>query len=101
MKEVRTELAKKMETLVDEQKMMVASMAKRLDEAATKRMELIVKHHEEVEQAKTVLDKVQMTYQTKLMEYEVLATAVADLIKQLKNEKEATEDKTKLSIKTI
>ena len=64
-------------------------------------MELTTKHHEEVERAKTVLDSAQMTYQTKLMEYEVLAAVVADLIKQLKNEKEAREDKTKLNIKTI
>ena len=49
-----------------------------------------------MERAKVVLDKVQTTYQNKLMEYEVQAIVVADLIKQLKNEKEAMKDKTEL-----
>ena len=47
------------------------------------------------------LDRVQTTNQAQFMEYEVQAKAVADLILQLKNEKEATEDKKKLFIKRI
>ena len=55
----------------------------------------------EVGRAKMVLDRVQTTYQTKLMEYEIQATATTDLIKQLKNEKEAIEDKVKMGIQRI
>ena len=78
------ELAKKMETLADEQKMMVASMAQMMEEVARERTQLTTKHYEETEQANMVLDKVQTTYQTKLLEYEVQAKPTAALIKQLR-----------------
>ena len=48
-----------------------------------------------------VLDRVPTTYQTKLTEFEVQATVVADVIKQRKNIKEVMEDKTKLGIQRI
>ena len=64
-------------------------------------MELSSQHYQEVETSKMVLDRVQMIYQTRLMEYDVQEKAPANLIKQLKNEKEATKDKTKLGIKRI
>ena len=52
------ELTKKMETLVDEQKMMVASMAQMMEEVARERTQLTTKHYEETEQANMVLDRV-------------------------------------------
>ena len=78
--------------------MMAASMVKVLEEAVKERTELTMKHQEKVEWAKTNLDKVQTTYQSKLLEYEVQANATATLIKQLKDEKQATKDNTKLDI---
>mgnify|MGYP000205663085 CR=1 FL=1 len=81
------ELAKKTETLAEEQKMVVASIVKMLEEAATKRTELTKKHYEQVERAKMVLDKVQTTYQTKLQNYEVYVKATDALVKKLNDEK--------------
>ena len=53
-------------------------------------MELTKKHYDEVEQEKMVLDKVQTTYQSKVLEYEVRAQATTALIKKLVDEKQAT-----------
>ena len=94
-------LKEKSEALTDQGKVMVEMTKKVMEEAAKERAELRSKHYEEVQRAKTVLDRLQTTYQTQFMEYEVQAKAVADLILQLKNEKEATEDKKKLFIKRI
>ena len=67
IKEAWMELKEKTEALAEQQKVMVASMVKVLEEAAKERMELTSKHHEEVERAKTVLDRLLITYQTELM----------------------------------
>ena len=48
-----------------------------------------------------MLDKVQTTYQTRIMDYEVQALTVATQIKQLKKEKEAVEEKIKMGINRI
>ena len=48
-----------------------------LEEVAREKMELNKKHYEEVERAKLVLDKLQTTYQTQVIEYEAQAHAVA------------------------
>ena len=53
LKEVRTELAMKTETLAEEQARVV-STAKMLEKAACERMELIRKHYDEVEREKMV-----------------------------------------------
>ena len=47
---------------------MVEAMAKVLEEASKKGMELVSQHYQEIERSKKVLDWVQTTYQTKLME---------------------------------
>ena len=70
---------------------MMVETTKVLEEAAKERMELILQHYQEVEWSKMILDKVQTTYQTKLLEYKAQAKAVTDFIKQLKNQKEANE----------
>ena len=64
-------------------------------------MKLVLQHYQEVERSKMAVDKVETTYQTKLMEYEIQVTATAKLIKNLENKKEATEDKVKMGIKRI
>ena len=80
---------------------MVEATAKVLEEASRKGMELVSQHYQEIERSKKVLDRVQMTYQTKVMEYQIHATAATELIKNLKNEKGATEEKVKMGIKRI
>ena len=66
------------------------STSKLLEEAAWERMQLTKKLHDEVERAQMVLDKVQTTYQSKVLEYEVRAQATTALIKKLVDEKQAT-----------
>ena len=72
-----------------------------MEEAARDRMELNRQHYEETEWAKMVLNSVQTTYQTQFLEYEVQAQATAGLIKKLKEEKQATEDKCKMGLSQI
>ena len=81
--------------------MMATSMAKMLEDAARERVELTNKHHEEVEQEKMALDRVQITYQNKFLNYEVQANATIALIKKLKDEKQATKDNTNLEVERI
>ena len=94
-------MKEKTEMLTNHEKVMAEMTTKLLEGATKERMELISQHYQELERSKVVLDSVQTTYQTQLMEYEVQAKATTNLIKQLKNEKEATQDKTKLGIKRI
>ena len=54
-----------------------------------------------IEWSHTVLDKVQTTYQTRIQNYEVQEMETTTLIKQLKKEKEATEDNVKMGINRI
>ena len=68
LKEVRTELIKKMEALAEE-KMKAGATAKLLEEAAEEKLELNKKHYEEAERAKLVLNKIQTTYQHQAIEY--------------------------------
>ena len=44
-------------------------------------MKLVLQHYQEVERSKMAVDKVETTYQTKLIEYEVQAMIAVDLIK--------------------
>ena len=95
LKEVRTELSKKTETMAEEQTRVVAT-AKMLEDVAQERMESTKKHYYEVERAKMVLDKLQTIFQTKLLEYEVQAQDTTTILKKLKDEKQASENSTKL-----
>ena len=100
LKEVWTELARKTETLAEEQTRAITT-TKMLEEAAREKMELNKKHYEEVERAKMVLDKLQTTYQNQVLEYEALAQVATALIQKLKNEKQVVEDSTKLGVERI
>ena len=57
--------------------------AKALPKAAKEKMELNRKCYEETEWEKMTLDRVQATYQTQLMSYEVQAQGTAALIKKM------------------
>ena len=92
LKEVCTELTRKAEAL---------ATAKMLEEMAKEKMELNKKHYELVERAKLVLDKLQTTYQHKVIEYEGQSQVTAAVIQRLKNEKQATEDSAKLGVERI
>ena len=100
LKEVRTELAKKTETLTEEQTRVVAT-AKMLEDVAQERMESTKKHYYEVERAKMVLDKLQTTYQHQVIEYEGQEQAVAAVIQKLRNERQVAEDIAKFGVEWI
>ena len=68
-------------------------VAKMLAEATKERMELTLQHRQETECTTMALKKVQKTYQAQLILYQGQAEATARLIKQLKDEKQAAEDK--------
>ena len=78
---------------MEEERTKAVKAVKMLEEAAKDRMELTLQHHEEMECTNMALNKVQTTYQTQLMHYQGQAEATMRLIKQLKDEKQAAEDK--------
>ena len=72
-----------------------------LVKVAKDQMELTLQYHEETEHAKMALNKVQTTYQTQLMHYPGQTEATTCLIKQLKDEKQVAEDKSKIGLGRI
>ena len=78
-----------------------AEVAKQLAAAAKERLDLQVQHHAETERATMALNRVQTTYQTQLMHYRSQEVATASLIKQLKDEKQAAENKSKMGLGRI
>ena len=100
MRELRDEVNRTTTALAEERTKGVEA-AKMLAEAAKDRMELTRQHHEEMERAKMALNRVQTTYQTQLMQYQGQAEATTILIKQLKDEKQAAEDKSKMELGRI
>ena len=97
MVELRQEIHRAETTLADER----AEKAKLLDEAAHERMELQAQHYAETERATMTLQRVQTTYQNQLSHYKEQEAVTAKLIKQLKDEWQAVEDKSKMGLERI
>ena len=97
MAELRKEIHWTETVLVDER----AEKTKLLDEVAHQRMELHKQQHEEKERATMTLQKLQSTYQKSLSHYKEQEAATAKLIEQLKNERQAAEDKSKMGLDRI
>ena len=70
-------------------------------EAAHERLELQMQHHAEMECATLTLQRVQKTYQNQLLRYQDQEVVTANLIKQLKDEWQAAEDKSKIGLERI
>ena len=100
LRKLRNEFNTMAEALVEERTKGIEA-AKMLAEVARVRMELTLQHHEEMECTNMALNKVQTTYQTQLMHYQGQAEATTCLIKQLKDEKQAAEDKSKMGLGRI
>ena len=100
LRELRDEVNWTAAALAEEQSK-GAEAAKRLAEAAKERMELTQQHYEQTERATMALNKVQTTYQTQFMHYKSQEAATACLIKQLKDEKQAAENKSKMGLGRI
>ena len=84
MVELRQELHRAETALANER----AEKTRLLDEAAHERMELHKQQHEEKERATMTLQKMQSTYQKSLSHYKEH--------EQLKNERQAAKDKSKI-----
>ena len=64
-------------------------------EAAHEHMELQMQHHEETERTTMVLQRVWTTYQNQLLRYKDQEVVTTNLIKQLKDERQAAKDKSR------
>ena len=100
IRELRNEVCSTTDALAGERTKAVEA-AKMLEEVARERMELTLQHHEETERATMALNKVQTTYQAQLIHYHGQAEVTARLIKQLKDERQAVEDKSKMGLGRI
>ena len=89
-----------MDALVEERTKAIKS-AKLLEEASRERTVLTRQHYEKMQRAKMALNRVQTSYQTQLLEYGMQAQATTGLIKKLKEEKQAVEDKSKMGLNRI
>ena len=97
MIELRNEVERVETTLAKER----AEKAKILAEAAHERRDIQAQHYAETERATMTLQRVQTTYQNQLLHYKDQEVVTANLIKQLKDERQAAEDKSKMRLKWI
>ena len=72
-----------------------------LEEAARERMELHAQHYAEKERATMTLQRMQSTYQNQLSHYREQETAMVQLIKQLKDERQAPKEKSNMGLEHI
>ena len=99
LKEAPTKLKEKTEALTTQERLLETTQW--LSNATKERSELLDEQNRIVERSMVVLGKVQKTYQTRTMDYEVQAMTTTTLIQRLKKEKEVTKDKVKMSINHI
>ena len=97
MAELRQEIHRAETALADEQD----ERTTLLEEAARERMELHKQHYEEKERATMTLQRMQSTYQNQLSHYREQEAAMVQLIKQLKDKRQAVEDKSKMGLERI
>ena len=71
------------------------------EKAALEKTKMLEERNQITKRSKVVLDKVQTTYQTQGTYYEAQTDVGATLIKKLKREKEAMEEKVSMDIKRI
>ena len=81
LQEARMELKEKTKVLADQGWIMAKTTIKVLEEAVKEQMKLISLDYQEVERSNMVLDMVETTYHTKLLEYEMHAKVMENLIK--------------------
>ena len=101
MKEARVELQEKAEALTAQEKLLEERTMQLLTDAVKERAKILDSQNQIIERSWSVLEKVQITHQTPIQNYEVQEMATTVLIKQLKKEKEAMEDKVKMGINCI
>ena len=97
MAELRQEIHRAETALADER----AEKTTLLEEAACERMELHKQHYEEKERETMTLQRMQSTYQNQLSHYREQETSTTQLIEQLKDERQAVEDKSKMGFERI
>ena len=107
LKETRLDLAKTMDELdikkeaLSAEKTQAVERARQLEAAAKEKLELTKKHNEEAERAIHVLNKLQETYQKKVVDYESQAQAVVAIIIRLRQEKQEANARAQLGVDRI
>ena len=101
LKEARSEVNEQVETLAAKDRMFKETTERLLEESPLERTRKLDEQNHLIERSKMVLDKVQTTYQTQGTYYEAQTDVGATLIKKLKREKEAMEEKVSMDIKRI
>ena len=107
LKETRLDLAKTMDELDKKKEALLAEKTeamervKQLEAAAKEKLELIKKKNEEAERAKYALNKLQETYQKKVVEYECHAQAAAGVILQLRQENQEAHARAQIGVDRI
>ena len=91
------ELDKKKEALLAE-KTEVVERVNQLEAATKEKLELTKQRNEEAERATHVLNKLQTTYQKKVVDYESQAQAAAAIIIRLRREKQEAHDRAQLGV---
>ena len=97
MDELRQEVDRAATAFADER----AESARRLEEAEKVRTELLRQQQAERERAAAVLQKLHTTYQGQLTHYKEQAEDTANLIKQLKEERQAMEIRSQMGASRI
>ena len=107
LKETRLDLAKTMEELdikkeaLSAEKTQAVERARQLEAAAKEKLELTKKRNEEAERATYALNKLQDTYQKKVVDYESQAQAAAAIIIRLRQEKQEANARAQLGVDRI
>jgi hypothetical protein len=97
MAELRQEVDRATTALAEER----AESSRLLEEAANDRMELHKQNHEDKERATMVLQRLQRTYQNQLSHYREQEADTVRIIKQLKEERQAAENKSQMGAERI
>ena len=107
LKETRLDLAKTMDELdikkeaLSAEKTQAVERVKQLEAAAKEKLELTKTRNEEKERATYALNKLQDTYQKKVVEYESQAQAAAAIIVRLRQEKQEANARAQLGVDRI
>ena len=107
LKETRLDLAKTVDELDKKKEALSAEKTesmtrlKQLEAAAKEKLELTKKKNEEAERATYALNKLQETYQKKVVEYECHAQAAAGVILRLRQEKQEAHARAQIGVDRI
>ena len=92
-------MKEKSEALSTQENLLGERMMQLLLDVAKERSEMLNTQNQIIEHSRTTLGRVQTTYQTQFKDYEEQVATTVALIKQMKKDNKAAEDKVKMNIK--